>query len=129
MELDSKQEVLYAIYLEYQKDLPNMKNITFKSLDMDLDVYQMALIKLRNEGLIEGLRVIPPGTVTPHRIKGLDIDNLLPTLRGIEYVEEKLEIEGNKSGEEKLLILKEKFGKLGWAVLKDIVSKILIEIV
>lgn len=127
LELDSKQEVLYAIYLEYQKDLPDMKSITYKSLDMDLDVYQMALIKLQNEGLIDGLRIIPPGTVIPSRIKGLDKDNILPTFKGIEYVEGKLEIEGDKSSIEKLLILKDKFGKLGWSVLKEVVSKILIE--
>jgi len=48
LELDSKQEVLYAIYAEYQKDLPDMKNITYQSLDMDLEVFQMALIKLRS---------------------------------------------------------------------------------
>jgi len=52
LELDSKQEVLYAIYAEYQKDLPDMKNITYQSLDMDLEVFQMALIKLQNEGFI-----------------------------------------------------------------------------
>lgn len=128
MELDSKQEVLYAIYSEYQKDIPDMKSITYQSLDMDLDVFQMALIKLQNEGLIEGLKIIPPGTVIPSRIKGLDKDNILPTWKGINYVESKLEIEADKSNKEKLLILKDRFGKLGWAVLKDVVSKILIEV-
>ena len=128
LELDSKQEVLYAIYSEYQKDIPDMKSITYQSLDMDLDVFQMALIKLQNEGLIEGLKIIPPGTVIPSRIKGLDKDNILPTWKGINYVESKLEIEADKSNKEKLLILKDRFGKLGWAVLKDVVSKILIEV-
>lgn len=128
MELDSKQKVLYAIYAEYQKDVPDMKSITFQSLDMDLDVFQMALIKLQNEGLISGLVIIPP-TVTPSRIKGMNKDNILPTRYGIEYVENKLDIQKDKSSKEKLSLLKDRFGKLGWGVLKDVVSKILIDMV
>lgn len=116
MELDSKQKVLYAIYAEYQRDLPDMKSVTFKSLDMDLDVYQVALIKLQNEELIDGLVIVPPKAIIPSRIKGMDKDNILPTSYGIEYVESKFDIQKDKSSKEKLNLLKEKFGKLGWCI-------------
>lgn len=49
MKLDSKQQVLLALYIEYQKDLPKMENVTCTSLNMDIDVFNAALRKLSTE--------------------------------------------------------------------------------
>lgn len=121
MELDAKHQVLYALYAEYQQDVPDMASVTYKALEMDLAAYQMALIKLQNEGFINGLIVHPPDTVVPSKIKVMRVHNVLPTRYGVEYVEEKLQVDKSLTGKEKLLALRERFGKLGWAVLQAVV--------
>lgn len=57
MELDSKQQVLLAVYTEYQKDIPDMASITPESLGLDRIVFDTAFLKLENEGWINGLEI------------------------------------------------------------------------
>ena len=59
MKLDIKQQVLLAIYIEYQKDLPNMSCVNNTELNMDIDVFNVALDKLQNEGYIKGIEKYP----------------------------------------------------------------------
>jgi hypothetical protein len=126
MELDAKHQVLFAVYAEYQKDVPEMKGLTFDALGMDKTVFVFALTKLENEGLINGLVVIPPSAFrNPSKII---VDGIFPTREGIEYVEAKLEIEKARTGAEKLRTLRERFGKLGWDILQSMVVDILSKI-
>lgn len=53
MELSAEQQVLLALYIEYQKDLPNMENVTFKNLEMDKDIFNEALNKLDKKGYMQ----------------------------------------------------------------------------
>jgi len=116
MEIDAKHKVLFALYAEYQKDLPDMPAVTFEVLDMDSRVYKVSLLKLQNEGLIDGLITFPPGTrMEP---KSVTLDSVLLTRYGINYVEDKLEIMEATTGVQKLKQLGEKFGRFGWEVLQ-----------
>jgi len=126
MELDAKQKVLMAIYSEYQKDVPSMKEITFGSLDMDCQVFKIALDKLQNEGLILGAKLhFRQGSPHPDTT----ITNFIKMTReGIEFVEEKMEIQRFLSGREKVEMLRQKFGKLGWESLSEFAAKVLIEV-
>ncbi|MEG1501953.1 MAG: YjcQ family protein [Synergistaceae bacterium] len=54
MTLDSMHLVLYAIYAEYQKDLPDMDNVSAEALGIDEDVFNVAVLKLENEHFITG---------------------------------------------------------------------------
>lgn len=128
LELDAKQKVLIAFYTEYQKDVPNIRvAITNKSLGLDFDVFKIALTKLCNEGLINGVNIVWAG------------DNNVPfatimheammTSYGIQYVEEKLNIDLSLSGEEKVKSVLKSSAEWGWDQLKDIGSKVLAEIV
>ena len=54
MSIDAKLFVLYAIYVEYQKDLPDMRRVSAEALGIDEDVFIMAVLKLCNEGYITG---------------------------------------------------------------------------
>ena len=123
MELDAKHRGLFAIYAEYQKDVPDMNEITFKSLDMDKAAFNAALAKLENEGLISGLAVIPPNSF--RRPAQVIVTGVFPTREGLERVEAKLEIEKSETGEEKLRTLAERFGKLGWDVLRGVAVSVL----
>ncbi|MBR0220566.1 MAG: hypothetical protein IJQ63_02200, partial [Synergistaceae bacterium] len=118
MELDAKHKVLFALYAEYLKDLPDMPSITFERLNMSWDIFYIALLKLQNEGFIDGLKTFPPNTrMLP---KAVNLDSVMMTRYGLEYVEQKLEIERMSTSQEKLRQLKDKFGKFGWAVLQNV---------
>jgi hypothetical protein len=127
VEIDAKHKVLYAIYAEYQKDIPDMALITFDALDMESRAYKIALLKLQNEGFIDGLSTFPPHTrMEP---KSVVLDSVMLTRFGIEYVEEKLEIAKSLTGSEKLTQLKEKFGRFGWEALQSWAVNILSKLV
>ena len=124
MELDAKHQVLYAIYAEYQKDLPDMQAaITFRNLDMDCRVFKAAVEKLQNEGLIQGAAILRGDG----KILYINVKDMLPTRTGIEYVEAKMAIDRGMTGRQKVAALKEKFGKLGWETLIDVAAKVLCE--
>ena len=123
MELDAKHEVLFALYAEYLKDLPDMPSITFERLDMDKAVFYMALLKLQTEGFIDGLTTFPPNTRMLPR--AVTLDSVMMTRYGIEYVEQKLELERMSTSQEKLKQLVYKFGRFGWSVLQNAVADIL----
>lgn len=121
MELDSKHEVLFAIYAEYQKDIIDMKSVSFKSLEMDSRVFITALLKLKNEGFIEGLVVHPPNSRRAEKVIAIMMEDVMPTRFGVEYVENKLEIKQDLSAQEKLKLMADKFGKFGFEILKKYV--------
>ena len=94
MEQNTKDKVLMAIYIEYQKDIPNMDaNITTQSLGIELEALGVAIEKLANEELIILLtpatyavnRASAQGDVSKLKLKGMLISKL-----GIEYVKENL---------------------------------------
>ena len=90
IELDEKHAVLFAIYAEYQKAIPDMASLSFATLDMDRRVFNIALLKLQNEGLIDGLSTfLAHARMEP---KAVSLDSVMPTRLGIEYVEQRLDI-------------------------------------
>ena len=119
MELDAKHTVLYAVYAEYQKDIPDMASITPDGLVLDRRVFNIAFLKLQNEGFIDGLDTFPPNTRMEPRT--VILDGVMPTRFGIEYVERKLELDKMGTGQEKLRQLKEKFRHFGWEALQAVV--------
>ena len=91
MDIDAKHVVLYAIYAEYQRDIPQMERLSAKCLDMEEGVFNIALLKLQNEGLIDGLIVSPSHFWwSPKEIVKL---NMCLTRAGVEYVERQVGIE------------------------------------
>lgn len=128
MELDTKQKVLVAIYTEYQKDLPDMENsIKAKALGIPLKEFRVAIDKLQNENMINGANIISGGN--SHIPIMVFTGNIKMTRYGIEYVEQKLDIEPTLSAMEKVKSVAEKAGKFGWEQIKDITVKILSEII
>ena len=123
MELDAKHTVLFAVYSEYQKDIPDMGALTPDLLKLDRRVFNIAFTKLENEGLISGVKTFPPNAdIEPSAVS---IDGVKPTRYGLEYVERKLEIDRMGTGREKLRQLKEKFVDFSWGALQNVVVEIL----
>ncbi|MBN8047286.1 hypothetical protein J0A94_05550 [Paraclostridium bifermentans] len=107
-----------------QKDIPNMiNNIKAKELGIDKAVFEIALDKLMNEGLITGVDFIKSN----HQILVTYMDELMMTRDGIEYVETKLGIERTLSGVEKVQEIFKKSADWGWKESKDIIVKVLSE--
>lgn len=115
MKLDTKQQVLLAIYMEYQKDIPNMKNINNTVLDMDITVFNIALEKLDNEGYITGLTTLEADC---DRFYVVIRDRIKLTRDGIEYVEKCFGIEKELTAEDKLKYIIKKCGVLGLQAMK-----------
>lgn len=126
MGLDNKQKVLLAIYTEYQKDKPDMRNnINVEAIGVDFEVFAIAIDKLVNEGLINGADIVRGGRGN----NPLDVytDNIKMTRYGIEYVEQKLEIERTLAGVEKVKKVADKGMQWGWEQAKDFAAKVLAE--
>jgi hypothetical protein len=124
MELDTKQRVLLALYTEYQKDLPEMRSIKPDVLELEPDVFHIAIMKLETEGYITD--------TTPIRTLGMRhpayrIDSVKLTRDGIEYVESKLNIDPTSSGNEKARGVWRKVGEWGLEQFKDVIAKIAAE--
>lgn len=125
--LDTKQKVLIAIYTEYQKDLPDMENnITASNLGLKNDIFKVALKKLTNENLINGVVFANGGDDVVPILAAVDYCQM--TGRGIDYVESKLDIKPNLSGTEKVALVIEKSAGWGWEQIKDIGIKVIAEI-
>ena len=64
---------MLAVYIEYQKDLPQMKNINHTALNMDKDVFNTALDKLSNERYIttENIKPTPEGLLYAEKYFGI----------------------------------------------------------
>lgn len=124
MKFDSKQKVLLAIYTEYQKDLPNMReNIKADKLGLENDVFFTALEKLENEGLITDVQIIRGGG----KLIMVMTDSMKMTKEGIEYVEEKIGIRHTLTGAEKIAYIVKESASWGWDQIKDIASRTLSE--
>jgi len=125
MKLDLKQKVLVAIYTEYQKDVPEMDNITQALFDIDESKFIIALKKLENEQQIVGVKLaeyvdgtfLLPNTMT----------QVMMTNRGIDYVENVLDIQPTLTGKEKAKAIFSKAGELGFDQLKDFAARVTAE--
>lgn len=115
MKLDTKQQVLLAFYIEYQKDLPNMKNVNNTKLNLDITVFNVALAKLENEGYIKDLSIF---SADNDKFYEVDVSNVKLTRDGIEYVENNFGINKELTAEDKLKYVIKKCGVLGLEALK-----------
>lgn len=127
MGLDAKQKVLIAIYTEYQKDMPEMDNISSESLGLGEEIFRMALVKLDNEGLVNDLKFAFGGDAGVPLAVALDYAKMSPY--GIKYVEEKLNISPGLSGEEKVKSVIVKTAEWGWEQAKDFAARVLAEMI
>lgn len=125
MEFDSKQKVLVAIYMEYQKDIPDMEQVTAESVGLEQQVFFIALDKLENEGLIRGVSYSRRGS----EIFMAFTRTIMMTAYGLNYVETKLNIQPEKAGLEKMKDITQKAAAWGWGEAKDFAAKVLSEII
>lgn len=117
MKLDTKQQVLLAVYIEYQKDLPKMEHINNTDLDLDIDVFNSAVDKLQNEGYITGVYTL---NADNDRYYAVSCKNVKLTRDGLEYVEKNLGIAKELTAADKLTYIIKKCGVLALPALKTL---------
>ncbi len=115
MKLDTKQQVLLALYIEYQKDLPDMARVTCTALNMDYEVFCVALSKLQTEGYIDGFKAV---AAENERFYEIILSGVRLTRDGIEYVENNFGIQKELTAEDKLQYVIKKCGVFGLSALK-----------
>jgi hypothetical protein len=127
MKLDLKQKVLVAIYTEYQKDVPEMDNITQSLFDIDESKFIIALKKLENEDKINGLKFaeFTEGTL----LLPNTMSQVMMTNHGMDYVENVLGIQPTLNGLEKAREVASKAGGWGFEQLKDFAVKVTTEMI
>ncbi|WP_270574342.1 hypothetical protein [Bacillus glycinifermentans] len=120
-ELNAKERVLVALYLEYQKDLPMLENVDANSLEMSHQTFNVAIEKLENEGFLNNVKYTKPYGVH------LNFANL--TRFGIDYVEQKLNVDKHLSKPDKVKDIARKLAKGGYNEIKDIAIKLAAELI
>lgn len=125
MEFDAKQKVLVAIYMQYQKDIPDMEQVTAESIGLEKKIFLTALEKLENESLIRGVKFVRGGGEALMAFT----DHIMMTPYGLNYVENKLNIQPEKTGLEKMKDISQKAAAWGWNEAKDFAVKVVSEII
>ena len=115
MKHTSKETVMLAVYIEYQKDLPQMKNINHTALNMDKDVFNTALDKLSNERYITGVSVF---SADSEKFYSVNTENIKPTPEGLLYAEKYFGIQKYDTAAEKIEYIIKKCGAFGLSALK-----------
>lgn len=121
MTIDTKHQVLYALYSEYQKDIPDMESINAAVLDMEVPVFNAALLKLQNEGYIQGFDWRPPETMDARKIISSYRKNIYLTRKGVEYVEKLASIAESMPARKKIAELAKQVGLFGMDSLKSFI--------
>lgn len=121
MTIDTKHQVLYALYSEYQKDIPDMESINATVLDMEVPVFNAALLKLQNEGYIQGFDWRPPETMDARKIISSYRKNIYLTRKGVEYVEKLASIAESMPARKKIAELAKQVGLFGMDILKSFI--------
>lgn len=125
MTKDTKHEVLYALYAEYEQDVPDMESVNAVELEMEVVVFNAAMLKLQNEGYISGFTWNPSETMDARKIRATSRKNVYLTRKGVEYVEKLAGIEENLSATKKIAELAKQVEIFGMEVLKSyILSKL-----
>ena len=121
MTIDTKHQVLYALYSEYQKDVPDMETVHAEVLDLKVVVFNAALLKLQNEGYIQGFDWQPPETMDARKIISSYRKNIYLTRKGVEYVEKLASIAESMPSRKKIAELAKQVGLFGMDILKSFI--------
>lgn len=122
MEFDTKQKVLLALYLEYQKDVPKMETITAELLELDSETFKQAVRKLENEELIEGIKFSRIGN---QRIN-IFLETAMVKSLGLIYIEHKLGLDEYTSAQEKLKIICQNAAGWTWTKGRELAEETLL---
>lgn len=98
-----------------------MESINAAVLDMEVPVFNAALLKLQNEGYIQGFDWRPPETMDARKIISSYRKNIYLTRKGVEYVEKLASIAESMPARKKIAELAKQVGLFGMDILKSFI--------
>lgn len=92
---DPKDLLLLGLYAEFNKPQGDYRLVTAQLLNMEPETWLWSLMCLKTEGLVEGVKWIPPHTTSAGRVLALHADQLHLTPEGIERARTLAEVDGH----------------------------------
>ncbi|MEH7249151.1 hypothetical protein V7114_20540 [Neobacillus niacini] len=128
--VDLKREILTAMFVEYQKDIPNFNNVKrkFISAGLDKNEFNVAILKLDNEGYLNNVSYTKGGR-NPFGIHSVDLDHTLLTGDTVKYLEGKLELELTDDNVQKSKNILYRFTEAGYERIESILTKTIAELI
>jgi len=126
MKLQTKQQILIALYLESQKDRPHMEKITPNGLLITQEKFNSSIMELMEDELIKDAKIIDEDAGIPLFIA---MNQVKTTHQGISEVENILEINNWWEPEKKVEKVKRKAAELSLTALENFAAKVLEDIV
>lgn len=90
MRTDNKEKVLLALYGVYNLDEPNFDQVNYRRMEMPLNAFNWALMKLETEKLVTGVKWLPPDETRPEKLLAIDRRHIMLTREGVELSDELL---------------------------------------
>ncbi|QNK46588.1 hypothetical protein H7F28_14520 [Brevibacterium sp. PAMC23299] len=108
----------------------NKVKVKFLEEGMDIDTFNIAILKLENEGFIHSVHFIRGGRKA-YGIQAVRLDNALLTAQTVKYLEEKLdlELESVSNPEEKSRNILKRFKDNGFDRIENIIAKTIAELI
>lgn len=122
--LDPKQILLLALYAEYNRDSGDYRMATATLLEMDREVWLWSLMMLKTDGLVDGVKWIPPGATSAAQVHSTNTKHLHLTREGAEAARELLGADG-KNRKDALVRILTWFTDLGLEVAKEYLLRFL----
>jgi hypothetical protein len=111
------EQVLTAMYVEFNKDVPDMaEHVTARLLGMENLVFRVAVWKLSVEGYIDGM--VPINDGNSDYPAGVLLGEAFLTDKGKGYVQRKLGIDESEDRQSRLKKIADKAGVLAWDMVK-----------
>lgn len=82
------KDLLLGLYGEFNKPCGDYRLVTAQLLEMEEDVWLWSLMWLKTEGLVDGVKWIPPGAASAAEVMALHAEQLHLTREGAERARE-----------------------------------------
>ena len=119
---DPKDLLLLALYAEFNKPSGDYRLVTARLLDMEQEVWLWSLMCLRTEGLVDGVKWIPPRAASAADVLALHVDKMHMTREGVDYARELAGVDG-RNRQEALRRLLDIFVSCGLTAISDMLRR------
>ena len=121
---DPKDLLLLALYAEFNKEAGDYRMATARLLDMEGCVWRWSLMCLQTEGLIDGVKWLPPNVSSAEDVPALNTNNLRLTAQGVTRAREIL-CEDGRNRKEALMRILDYFTAAGVATAREYLMRCL----
>lgn len=115
---DPKEALLLALYTEYNRDAGDYRHATAGLLEMEKATWLWSLMMLKTDGLVDGVKWVPPGAAAASQVLAVNTKHLHLTKEGVEKARELVGADG-QNRRDALVRVMEWFAGAGLEVAKE----------